>query len=170
VLEICRIIREKTPGARLIVMAVFPRAESLGNPKLQDIAALDRRLALALASQAGTTFLDLTADMLGKEWSSATRPVRPTGNPATCAGLGIPSASTPAEDSRWRMGVVHHLPIARRTLGNHFTERVGHSPWPLFEPLGEGQPEIEHRPFSLVWNSGVTGTRDCKAGVATARA
>jgi hypothetical protein len=36
VLEICRIIREKTPGARLIVMAVFPRAESLGNPKLQE--------------------------------------------------------------------------------------------------------------------------------------
>lgn len=56
-------VQSRCPGAKVVLMAVFPRGQSAGDPKRAVLADINRRLA-PLGRRPGVTFLDLTAKWL----------------------------------------------------------------------------------------------------------
>lgn len=62
-------VRQKCPGAHLIVMGVFPRGPQPNNPFRAPIAAINALLAKRLAGLPDTTFLDIDSRFLAPDGS-----------------------------------------------------------------------------------------------------
>jgi acetyl esterase/lipase len=57
-------LRSKTPDARIILMAVFPREQTPDHPRRQHIVAINRWLTAEFGQVPGITFVDLTPKLL----------------------------------------------------------------------------------------------------------
>ncbi len=56
-------VQSRCPGAKVVLMAIFPRGQSAKDPKRAVLADINRRLA-PLGQRPGVTFLDITAKWL----------------------------------------------------------------------------------------------------------
>lgn len=81
-------VRQKCPGAHLIVMGVFPRGPQPNHPFRAPIAAIDALLAKSLAGLPDTTFLDIGARFLAPD-GSLPREMMPDGVHPSEAGYAI---------------------------------------------------------------------------------
>lgn len=63
---ICDDVRRRTPGASLVVMAVFPREESPDHPRRKEIAEINR-LRAEFAEERGYAYLDIASLLLAPD-------------------------------------------------------------------------------------------------------
>src|SRR5690606_137932 len=62
-------VQKKCPGAKIVLMGVFPRGEKADNPFRGKIAEINTILAKSYANQPGVTYLDITEKFLTPDGS-----------------------------------------------------------------------------------------------------
>jgi lysophospholipase L1-like esterase len=61
--------QSKCPGAKIILMAIFPRGKTAAEPKRAILQDINARLAAGPGQRSGVTFLDITAKWLEPDGS-----------------------------------------------------------------------------------------------------
>ena len=85
---IVRMVRSRSPGSRILLMAIFPRGRLPGDPHRAPIAATNRLLAQRFADDSHVTYLDIGASFLAKDGELPTA-LMPDGTHPSEAGYSI---------------------------------------------------------------------------------
>ncbi len=80
--------QKKCPGAKVIVMAIFPRGKMADNPKRAELAKINAVLAAAQKDKPGVTYLDITDKWLEAD-GSISKEVMPDSLHPNQKGYGV---------------------------------------------------------------------------------
>ncbi|WP_246145726.1 GDSL-type esterase/lipase family protein [Brevifollis gellanilyticus] len=80
--------QKKCPGAKVIVMAIFPRGKMADNPKRAELAKINAVLAAAQKDKPGVTYLDITDKWLEPD-GSISKEVMPDSLHPNQKGYGV---------------------------------------------------------------------------------